>query len=102
MKEIMDNIVKVICDYLRINEDLFFCAKRQPRIMEARKYFCYFAHKIEKIPAVKVSRYFMTGSHSSKRILESTTSVINMVRYDKSSQAANDVDAITELLKEKI
>lgn len=98
MKEIMQERLRVICEYLRINENLFFCSKNNPRIIEARRYFCYLCYKVEKIPAATISKFFTSSVQSSDVVKQRAKSIGEIIRVNQSSQTALDVEAIEKII----
>lgn len=57
-QQIMQNLTKDICEYLRLDENLFFCGGHiNYRTCEGRKYFCYIAINDFGIPANFVKNF---------------------------------------------
>tara|TARA_R110000868_G_scaffold256750_1_gene513867 strand:+ start:298 stop:603 length:306 start_codon:yes stop_codon:yes gene_type:complete len=101
MKETLTMLTKVICEYLRINENLFFIAKKTPRIIEAKRYFSYIAYYEYNIPSSKISGYLGVCERRSSITIDRAKSIKRNFFYDMSSQTVLDVQAILEILKNK-
>lgn len=101
MREIMQERLRVICDYLRINEDLFFCSKNHPRIIEARKYFCYLCYRVEKITAATISKFFTSSVQSSDTVKSRSKSIYEITRVNQSSQTALNIEAIEKIISQE-
>src|SRR5438045_2002717 len=71
---IIADLVKVICNHLSLDEDLFIAGEKQYRILEGRKYLYYLAVEHYKIPASVVKRYFGLGM---RRTVESGAHIIS-------------------------
>lgn len=96
MKEIMQNIVSDVCNYLRVNEDLFFCSKYDTRVLEAKMYVSFFAYYYFKIPPIRISKYLgLTEGRLSKNRAQS---VAKSIQYNQSCQMALDVNELIKII----
>lgn len=99
MREILNKLTDIICDYLKINEDLFFCAYGHPRIIEAKKYFSYFAYCKFKIPPSTVSGYLGVSAKRASITIDRANSVRSVMYNEYSSQTVKDIEELEKIIE---
>ena len=92
----MDEIVSIVCSYLRIDENLFFCSKNCVRVIEAKKYVSYFAYKVKKIPPSKVSSYLGVSERRASITIDKAKSVEQSLYHN--SQTVNDIKELSKII----
>lgn len=102
MKETLAKIVKIVCDYLRVNENLFFASKRATRVLDAKKYVAHIAFNVEKMPPSVIAKYMGVFEARSSIVKEWAQTVQKAIWYDQSSQTALDIEAIRKICEKKI
>jgi hypothetical protein len=94
-KRILNDLASVVCNYLKVNENLFFAGAQSERVKEARKYFCYVAIHTLYFPENIVSRFMsMDGPSYAKNICRL---VEHQYSSHKNMQLVYDIDALVEL-----
>lgn len=98
MKKTLEYLVNVVCAYLRVNEDLFFCSPINSRINDARKYVAYFAYMEFKMPPSVVSSYMGVSERRASITIDRAKAIQSALFYDQASQTALDINAIKEIV----
>lgn len=98
MKKILTKLTKTVCVYLKVNEDLFFCAKNDQRINSAKKYISYLAYYKFNIPLSVISSYMGVSEKRASISMDRAIAVYKAINYDYSSQTALDIAAIQKII----
>jgi len=84
-------IAKEVSRYLRLDENLFFCAGHTAvRINEGRKYFCYIARKFE-IPVVFIRKFL---HYANPRTVKLHAESIRTALVKRNVQITIDIETI--------
>lgn len=89
---ILYKLTKAVCEYLSIEEDLFFCSLKSTRIIEARRYVCYLGIKCFGIDSSSICKFLnystprtvqdhhrlISGYHASKQDLQVVKDIENL------------------------
>ena len=95
-KEILSIICKQVCNYLKIDNNLFFLPAQTPRVQEAKRYFCYLAITETGINPQIVSKYLGYRNHGADIVSNYNHRVRELIH--KSRQMELDIEGIKKLL----
>ena len=97
-KQILEMIVREVCSYLKINEDLFFCDSSSQRILEAKRYVCYFANIKYKIRPSVVSSYMGVKEKRASITTNKAKSIVKSQKYNSNGQTSIDIAELEKIL----
>lgn len=97
-KDLLSKIRRVICNYLRIDHNLFFLPANCVRIQEAKRYFCYLAVTSKGIPPVLVAKYLGYNMGHGTEIVNKYNYRTKEALNEEVRQIEIDIENLTKLI----